>query len=122
MISLGYYLRVVAAIWMGGERARITLRLPEPRLAPIAGGAPEADEDDGPEPDQDGEPEAGADDEPEADESETAGSDASAAPAHDHELTAVAVVFAAACIFFGFFPQPLFELAAHAGAALTGIF
>ena len=58
MISLGYYLRVVAAIWMG-ERSLITLRPREVALAPIAGGAPEADEDD--------EPEAGEVDEPEAD-------------------------------------------------------
>ena len=125
MISLGYYLRVVAAIWMG-ERSLITLRPREVALAPIAGGAPEADEDD--------EPEAGEVDEPEAGEVEqsgedgvraetgTTGSDAPAAPVQHQELTAVAVVFAGACVFFGFFPQPLFELASHAGAALTGIF
>jgi hypothetical protein len=32
------------------------------------------------------------------------------------------VLFAAASVFFGIFPSPLFQLAAHAGHALTGIF
>ena len=34
---------------------------------------------------------------------------------------AVAVLFAAASIFFGIFPSPLFDLVAHAGRAL-GLF
>jgi hypothetical protein len=38
------------------------------------------------------------------------------------ELALVALVFAAASIFFGVFPTPLFHLAAHAGAAIGGIF
>ena len=38
------------------------------------------------------------------------------------ELTFVAVVFAAAAIFFGIFPSPLFHLASHAANALTGLF
>src|SRR6185437_10410128 len=99
MISLGYYLRVVAAIWM-----RPSVALPAPaspagpgELAPIAGGSIEADEwEEGP----------GA-----------AGS-ALAYP----ELILVAVGFAAATIFFGIFPSPLFHLAGHAANALTGLF
>src|SRR6202042_1045125 len=45
MISLGYYLRVVAAIWMSGTtRAPVLAAAATPGgLAPIAGGAPEAD-------------------------------------------------------------------------------
>jgi NADH-quinone oxidoreductase subunit N len=99
MISLGYYLRVVAAIWM-----RPSVAAPSPasaagpgELAPIAGGSIEADEwEEGP----------GA-----------AGS-ALAYP----ELILVAAGFAAATIFFGIFPSPLFHLAGHAANALTGLF
>ena len=41
MISLGYYLRVVATIWMSGP---VAAAIPRGRaLAPIAGGSPEAD-------------------------------------------------------------------------------
>jgi hypothetical protein len=31
-------------------------------------------------------------------------------------------VFGAACIVFGVFPSPLFNLAAHAGQAISGLF
>ncbi|MGO9976441.1 MAG: NADH-quinone oxidoreductase subunit N [Solirubrobacteraceae bacterium] len=104
MISLGYYLRVVAAIWMGGERSAI--RLPEGSLAPIAGGSPEADMETGLlGPLVDGALPGSADRGP-----------------IDPEIVLLAIVFAAACIAFGVFPEPLFNLAAHAGASLTGIF
>ncbi len=104
MISLGYYLRVVAAIWMGGERSAI--RLPEGSLAPIAGGSPEADIETGVVgPLVDGALPGSADRGP-----------------IDPEIVLLAIVFAAACIVFGLFPEPLFNLAAHAGASLTGIF
>ncbi len=106
MISLGYYLRVIATLWMRDE-------IPAPAglrggvvgarggLAPIAGGAPEGD-------------------------AENAGgafvstphpaSLAAAGPAP--EITAVAVLFATATVFFGVFPSLLFDFAAHAGRAL----
>jgi NADH-quinone oxidoreductase subunit N len=100
MISLGYYLRVIATIWM---RPPVAVPLPAStaagpgELAPIAGGSFEADEwEEGP----------GA-----------AGS-AIAYP----ELVFVAVAFAAAAIFFGIFPSPLFHLASHAANALPGLF
>jgi NADH-quinone oxidoreductase subunit N len=94
MISLGYYLRVVAAVWMSPDRARLgapaaaTPRSPAAPggYAPIAGGSPEADKLPYP------------------------------------EIVLVAVVFAAAAIFFGVIPGPLFHFASHAGAALTGLF
>ncbi len=38
------------------------------------------------------------------------------------ETVFVAALFAAASVFFGIFPSPLFHLAAHAGHALGGIF
>jgi NADH-quinone oxidoreductase subunit N len=67
-------------------------------LAPIAGGSPEADEQGG-----------------FAAAPRTSGvATARSAP----EITAVALLFAAACVFFGIFPSPLFDLAAHAGRAL----
>jgi NADH-quinone oxidoreductase subunit N len=98
MISLGYYLRVVATVWMG-ERSMITLRPRGVTFRPIAGGSPEADE-------------AGVD---------GAGIGPDRAVPHP-EVALVAVVFGAATVFFGIFPQPLFELANHAGAALAGLF
>lgn len=98
MISLGYYLKVVAAIWMSpaGSTAAISgVTLPGagpsgagagPELAPIAGGSPEAD----------------------------------AVPYP--EIVFVAVLFATLSIIFGIVPSPLFHLAAHAGTAIHGIF
>jgi NADH-quinone oxidoreductase subunit N len=96
MISLGYYLRVIAAIWMGSPAA-IRLRSAGIMFRPIAGGSQEAD-------------------------AEAAGTLAADRAAPHPELVLVAVVFAAACVFFGVLPSPLFHLASHAGAALTGIF
>jgi len=89
MISLGYYLRVVAAVWMSpaGERAEISgVTVPAGAvpggLAPIAGGSPEADQ------------------------------------LPHTEVVFVAVLFATLCVVFGILPSPLFHLASHAGAAL----
>ena len=80
MISLAYYLRVVAAMWMrpGGEPAATPA---------IAGASPEADPID---------PIAG----------------------RRWYLVGPAVLATAATIFFGVIPQPLVELAQHAGASL----
>jgi NADH-quinone oxidoreductase subunit N len=102
MISLGYYLRVVAAVWMtpAGSVASISPSAVEPAaagggaggiggvggVAPIAGGSQEADKLPYP------------------------------------EVVLVAAVFAAATIVFGVIPGPLFHLASHAGAALSGLF
>ncbi len=114
MISLGYYLRVVAAMWMGSESAAVGVDASGGRFAgggpgagalgPIAGGSTEADAVAGP---------GGAFYEgwPRSDQS---------APAP--EAAFVATLFAAASIFFGIFPSPLFHLAAHAGHAIGGIF
>jgi len=92
MISLGYYLKVVAAIWMSpaGATAEIS-GVPVPgvepavSLPPIAGGSPEADE------------------------------------LPHVEVMLVAAVFALLVIVFGIVPSPLFHLASHAGAALSGL-
>jgi NADH-quinone oxidoreductase subunit N len=90
MISLGYYLRVVATMWMRGAPAPET----PGALAPIAGASPEADE-------------------------AAAAKEAAVTPP---PVVFATVVFAAATIFFGIFPSPLFDLAAHAGHAIAGIF
>jgi NADH-quinone oxidoreductase subunit N len=107
MISLGYYLRVVANIWMRPPVAAPVVPAAAAvaggggsggpgGLAPIAGGSLEADEwEEGPGP-------AGV----------------LAYP----ELVFVAVIFAAATIFFGIFPQPLFHVTAHAANSLAGLF
>jgi NADH-quinone oxidoreductase subunit N len=113
MISLGYYLRVVAVMWMGSyvpARAQVATA-PEGGLRPIAGGSQEAD--------------AGG-------SSETGGGESPEASPVAHQrgprwlppypaLVFVAVLFAAATIFFGIVPQPLFHFADHAGAALAGL-
>ena len=104
MISLGYYLRVVAAVWMSPATAAPVAAAG--RLAPIAGGSPEADAIESWSSPGDGDGSGGL-------------TSSTAAPYS--ELAFVAVLFAAASIFFGIFPSPLFQLVAHAGRALTGL-
>ncbi len=98
MISLGYYLKVVAAIWTPAVAVKRAPSTGGPALPALAGGAPDA-------------PDAVADD---------AVVPAPSGPAW--ELTFVAVLFGAATIFFGVIPQPLFDFVQRAGASLTNIF
>ncbi len=136
MISLGYYLRVIAAMWMRGG-----VTVPAPRtFAPIAGASPETDEDPG----------AARAPHEEADTAETRGGATPGKPETDDEpgpvpgglapapnetdepgevrrtfhpeTVFVAVVAAAASVFFGIVPGPLFNFAAHAGHAISGLF
>jgi NADH-quinone oxidoreductase subunit N len=111
MISLGYYLRVVATIWMSGAAEPRPIEARPGALAPIAGGAPEADGGDWPTPVSGGDPESTVEVWP-----------SSSAAIPQPEIALVAIVFAAASIFFGIFPSPLFNLAAHAGHAIGGLF
>jgi NADH-quinone oxidoreductase subunit N len=126
MISLGYYLRVVATIWM---RPPVAAPVPVPAAAggggggapyaPIAGASPDADGTDGSAGDGQAVPavvRAGMPGDPQP--AYVAGTSPFAQP----EVLLVAVVFAAATIFFGIFPSPLFHLAAHAAHALGGLF
>jgi len=101
-ISLAYYLRVVAAVWLAApdvSRAPAPLATPGGRPA-IAGGSPEADEDPG-------------------------GTAAVAAggPRRSRQLEVgiVAVVFAVLTIAMGIYPDPLFDVARDAGAALADL-
>ena len=109
MISLGYYLRVVAMIWMRGEAregAPVAAEALPGELAPIAGGSQEAD----------------------ALAPVGAALPPSAPPPRAARVlpqpvvTLVAVVFAAAVVFFGIIPSPLFNFAWHAGHAISGLF
>jgi NADH-quinone oxidoreductase subunit N len=102
MISLGYYLRVVATMWMGSYGAApapVAATAAEGSLPPIAGGSQES-----------------ATPPQEPTQSDVPG------PAAWVPIAAVAVLFAAATIFFGIVPQPLFHLANHAGQAISGLF
>jgi NADH-quinone oxidoreductase subunit N len=100
MISLGYYLPVIAAMWMreapAGESSLheppppADAPAPQPEGLPVlAGGSPELDE-----------------------------RPARAQP----EVIFVALLAAVATIFFGILPQPLLDLVHHAGGALGGLF
>jgi NADH-quinone oxidoreductase subunit N len=108
MISLGYYLPVIAAMWMreapgaSDAGARIGAGAPLPALA---GGSPELDFE--------GPPASGA---PRPD------SPAAPATGAQVEVVFVAMLAGAATIFFGIIPQPLFDLVHHAGGALAGLF
>jgi len=113
MISLGYYLPVIAAMWMR-EAPSGDLQSPGPAppagapaagpLPALAGGSPELDE------------------EARHPDVALAGSPEQAASGTQPEVVLVAVLAGAATIFFGVIPQPLFELLHHAGAALSGLF
>ncbi|HLI61739.1 MAG TPA: NADH-quinone oxidoreductase subunit N [Solirubrobacteraceae bacterium] len=102
MISLGYYLRVIAVVWMRAESpspgpGMLGRMMPlRGRLPAMGGGAPEADAPGGVGPD-------GGWSLPSA------------------EVVAVAVLFAAATVGFGIFPSVVFHLADHAGRAFTGL-
>jgi NADH-quinone oxidoreductase subunit N len=98
-ISLAYYLRVVAAVWMRapGERTAVVAAA---RPA-IAGGSAEADAD----------PSVAA-----------AGARVSGRRLLQPEVVGLGVLCAAASLFFGVYPSPLLDLANDAGAALTNLF
>ena len=101
MISLGYYLPVIAAMWMREAPAGET-----PTTAPPLGGLPALA---GGSPEMDAEP-------------VTPGGAAPSTQSRQGEVVLVAVLAAAATLFFGIIPQPLFDLVHHAGGALSGLF
>jgi NADH-quinone oxidoreductase subunit N len=113
MISLGYYLPVIAAIWMRESPAseQAQSRAPGPgagspppgALPALAGGSPELD------------PASLAPGAP-------AGEDSQPGSGLQLEVALVAVLAGAAVLFFGIIPQPLFDLVHHAGSARGGLF
>jgi NADH-quinone oxidoreductase subunit N len=130
MISLGYYLPVIAAMWMreapAGAGAVQSGSSASPASGPtpsvsglpaLAGGSPELDA----EADADaGAPPLGVD------PSVTAGAPvqplAPETTGPQPEVVFVAVLAGAVTLFFGIIPQPLFNLVTHAGGALGGLF
>jgi NADH-quinone oxidoreductase subunit N len=105
MISLGYYLPVIAAIWMqkapaaadGSLEMGGPLGTPGPGPLPaLAGGSPELDD--------------------------AALAATTEARRPQFEVVIVATIAGAATLFFGIVPQPLFDLVHHAGSALGGLF
>jgi NADH-quinone oxidoreductase subunit N len=100
MVSLGYYLRVVAAMWLSDSPAASPAA---PAGRPVmAGGAPEADADG-----------------PHAERPPTTGDAPDAEPHGPHvEVVAVAAFAGAATLFFGIVPSPLLTLSRGAGRAL----
>jgi NADH-quinone oxidoreductase subunit N len=112
-ISLAYYLRVVAAVWM-----RSPDEAPEPPAAiaarpAMAGGSAEADDD----------PDARAAEARLArrEGAEVMARDAVVRVRRQPEVAFVALLCAAATIFFGILPGPLLDLAGHAGSALANL-
>jgi NADH-quinone oxidoreductase subunit N len=108
MISLGYYLPVIAAMWMREAPAGAGAGQPGSSASPasgptpsvsglpaLAGGSPELDVEPMPAP---------------------------LTTRPQPEVVFVAVLAGAATVFFGIIPQPLFNLVAHAGGALSGLF
>jgi NADH-quinone oxidoreductase subunit N len=84
VVSLVYYLRVIAVMWMGRYEVELP-GLPRRRVKPVAGWSPEAD--------------------------------ARAQP----EVAIVAILFAAATILIGIFPDPLFDAARDVGTSLSNL-
>jgi NADH-quinone oxidoreductase subunit N len=126
-ISLVYYLRVIAAVWMRPASDAVAAggggRVAGARPA-MAGGSPEADaEGEG----QGGVPERRAHDTT-VDSLEVDGGETPAAVAaggsrrlSQPEVAFVAVVCGIATVAFGIWPDPLFELARDAGAAIASL-
>ena len=101
-ISLAYYLRVVSAVWM---------RAPDERRAGVVAGGDAAAGDRGRVSEADADPRGRG--------ARAARGDAALV---QPEVVGLAVVCAAATIFFGIYPSPLLDLAHDAGAALTDLF
>ncbi len=109
MISLGYYLPVIATMWMSSAAAAATPQAQAAGAVPaIAGGSQELDG----EPEEPNEPE----------EPSLEGGDLAAVSVVDAkrqpELTFVAVLAGAATVALGIVPQPLFNLVHGVGSAL----
>ena len=124
MISLGYYLPVIAAMWMREAPAGAGAAQPGSSASPASGPIPSVS---GLPALAGGSPELDADTESRSvDSSVTAG--ASVQPLVPEtirpqpEVIFVAVLAGAVTLFFGIIPEPLFNLVTHAGGALSGLF
>src|SRR5689334_3547903 len=86
MISLVYYLRVIAVMWMSPFKIELPGLSRRREVRPVAGWSPEAD------------------------------------PRRQPEVLIVTLIMAAATIFFGVVPSPLFHLAHDVGTSLGSLF
>ena len=121
MISLAYYLRVIAAMWMRDAPVAVRAAAPGVQAGPLAprpalaGGAPEADTGGGGSValgDQAGDASAAR--------SAVSGGEPGGAKAH-WEVATVAVVCAVLTVAAGVAPQPLFDLVQRCGEAFTNL-
>jgi NADH-quinone oxidoreductase subunit N len=121
-ISLAYYLRVVAAVWLlAPEEAPAARAAIAPGGRPaIAGGSPDAEPEGPAERARQREAAARRGATP-ARRRETAAK-LVPRPARQPEVVAVAVICALATLALGIYPSPLFDVARDAGAALSGLF
>ena len=121
-ISLVYYLRVIAAVWLRPASDAVATgggRVPGARPA-MAGGSPEADAED----DRAGVPERRAGDvtvDQLAVEDDDRAVGGSGRRLRQPEVVFVAVVCGLATVAFGIWPDPLFELARDAGASIASL-
>jgi NADH-quinone oxidoreductase subunit N len=99
MISLAYYLRVIAAMWMrpAPDTALVPSAVGPGGRPALAGGAA-------------------------TDPLEPTVATAERTRAAEPEVVFVAVLFGIATLAGGIVPSPLFDLVKHAGRALTGLF
>ena len=117
-ISLVYYLRVIAAVWMrpASDAAPGSLRAPGARPA-IAGGSPEADDPE--EPRREGAVPA------RREGSEVAAAEAAARPGRIASASPRSRSWRCCArwptVAFGIYPEPLFDLARDAGAAIASL-
>jgi len=109
MVSLAYYLRVVAAMWMRPGPSLGATEAASPYPA-IAGGSPEAD------------PDAIGTSTPAAPPAGDGGPGAGAREGFQPEVVGLALAAGAATVFFGIVPSPLVDLARAAGNSLLGLF
>jgi len=91
-LSLAYYLRVVAAVWLAAPDESPA---PAPLVPAIAGGSQVADDE--------------------------AGIRQRLVGSEQLEVVILAVVCAIATVALGIYPEPLLDVAKDAGAALTGL-
>ena len=121
MISLAYYLRVIAAMWMRDAPVAVRAAAPGVQAGPLgprpalAGGAPEADTGGGGSVALGGQ--AG---DASAARSAISGGEPGGAKAH-WEVATVAVVCAVLTVAAGVAPQPLFDLVQRCGEAFTNL-
>jgi NADH-quinone oxidoreductase subunit N len=126
-ISLVYYLRVIAAVWFRPASGAVPAAGGRGRVAPhrpaMAGGSPEADDEAARESEGEGKGERAvpARREGAAVAAAEGGPEARTQRRRQPEVVFGAVLCALATVVFGIYPEPLFDLARDAGAAISSL-